>query len=90
MASISPSLRVFCLYGRALLENGSVTAYGLVTTLDISIRCNIAIRLESIHYALVAYDIKYVHLLVITLGLIVCCNTAIRPESVCCALRTRG
>ena len=67
-----------------------MSAYGLVTTLSIAICCNTAIRLESIHCALVAYGVKYVHLLATTLNIAVHCNTAIKLEFVSYVLMTRG
>ena len=57
-------------------------ACGLATTIDIVVRYNTVIRLESIHYTLVAYGIKYVRLLATTLDVVVHYNTTIRPESV--------
>ena len=56
----------------------------------IVVRCNRAIKLESVHYALVAYGIKYIRLLVTTLSFVIHCNTVIRPESVRYALVTHG
>ena len=82
-----PSLGVFRLYRRALLAIGLVTSYGLATTLDIVIHCNIAIKSESVCSALLACGVKYVRPLATTLDIAVRCNTAIRLESVHCALR---
>ena len=85
-----PNLGVFCLHGRVLLVIGLMSACGLVTTLGITVRCNIVIRPESVRCALVIYDVKYVHLLATTLGIAVYCNTTIRPEFVYCTLITCG
>ena len=90
MASISPNLGVFCLYGRALLATGFMFACGLATTLGVAVYCNTAIRRESVRCALVAYGAKYVRLLATTLGVAVCCNTTIRTESVRCVLMICG
>ena len=90
MVSISLNLRVFCLHGQALWAIGLTFAYGLAITLNIAIRCDIAIILKFVHCTLVACSVKYILLLVITLSVVIRCNTAIRPESICCTLITCG
>ena len=85
-----PNLGVFCLHRRALLAIGLVSACGLATSLSIIVRCNTAIKPESVHSALVACSVKYVHLLAITLNIAIRCNTTIRLESVRCTLMTHG
>ena len=87
---LSPSLRVFSLYGKTLLATELMSTCGLVTTLGIIVRCNTTIRPKSVRCVLVACGVKYVRPLVTTLGIVVCYHIAIRPESVCCALMTRG
>ena len=52
----------------------------------LAIRCNIAIKLESVHCTLVSYELLSVCQLVTTLGIAVHCNVEIRPESVRCVL----
>ena len=64
------------------MATGLMFACGLATTLSVAIRCNTAIRLESVCCALVACGVKYVCLLVTTLGVVVHCNTTIKLESI--------
>ena len=90
MAGISLDLKVFCLHERALLAIGLMFPCGLATTLGIIVRCNTAIKLESVRCALVAYGVKYVRLLVTTLGVAIHCSTVIRLESLRCTLMTYG
>ena len=85
-----PNLGVFCLHERALLAIGLISTCNLVTTLGIVVRFNIAIKLESVHYALVACCSKYVHLLATTLSFVIRCTTAIRLGSDRCTLMTLG
>ena len=85
-----PNLEVFRLHGRVLLATRFMLACCLETTLGVVVRCNTAIRPESIHCMLVTYGVKYVRLLATTLGVAVCCNIAIRLESVHSALMTYG
>ena len=65
-------------------------ACGLVTTLNVTVCCNTAIRLESVRCALVACGVKYVRLLATTLIVAVHCHIAIKPKYVCCSLMTCG
>ena len=82
MVGASPSLGVFYLYERAILAIRPVTACGLVTTFGISIRCNIAIRPESIHCELMTRGQVFVCCSATTLGIVVHCDITIISESI--------
>ena len=83
-------LRIFCLHMRALLAIGPVTICGLATTICIVVRCNTAIRSESVRCALVVFGVIYVRLLATTLSISIHCNITIKPKSICYALMTCG
>ena len=63
------------------MVTGLPTACGLTTTLDLVVRCNIAIRPQFVSGTIVAYRLKSVFQLVTTLRIVICCNIAIKPWS---------
>ena len=83
--AITLSLAVRCKTDRLKSIRCALVTYRLLfvcqlaTTLGVSVHCNTAIRLESVHYALVAFWQTSVHCVLIVSGLLPICSAFLKP-----------